>query len=373
MRYKIIPYRNRIMQYIKLTRSDAFTKQLSQRVEEYLKNNNLTKHGSWKIMLKVPVLFTLYFLPYFLMVLGAVENNWLRLVCAMIMGVGMAGIGLSVMHDANHGVFSRYKWLNKIMSFSMEVLGGNSLNWRIQHNVLHHSFTNVHDMDEDIAPIGLLRFTPDAPRKPVHRFQVLYAWFFYGLMTLSWMVNKDFMQLRQFHKSGLLKSQQVSLLKATIVLICSKLMYYAYIALVPFLVMDNLSWWQWSIGFFAMHFVSGSILAFVFQVAHVMPETEFMTKDTYTEKNEEVSWARHQMMTTANFANWNPMLTWYVGGLNYQIEHHLFPDISHVHYPKIAKIVRKTAREYGVAYHYHRTFGGAVIQHLRLLHQLGKA
>ena len=122
-----------------------------------------------------------------------------------------------------------------------------------------------------------------------------------------------------------------------------------------------------------MHFVCGSILAFVFQIAHVMPDIEFMTKDTYDEQNEEISWAKHQMMTTANFSNWNPMFTWYVGGLNYQIEHHLFPDISHIHYPKISKIVRKTAQEFGVKYHYHKTFGGAIIQHLRLLHQLGKA
>lgn len=361
------------MQYIKLTRSDAFSKQLSQRVDEYLKNNDFTKHGNWRILLKVPFLFALFLVPYFLMIFGVVENAWLWFLCSAIMGTGMAGIGLSIMHDANHGAFSRYTWLNKLMCFSLEVLGGNSMNWRIQHNILHHSFTNVQDMDEDIAPIGLLRFTPTAPHKRVHRFQVLYAWFFYGLMTFSWIVNKDFAQLRRFHKNGLLQSQHVTLRRALIQLLISKILYYSYILLVPFLLMDGLSWWQWFIGFFTMHFVSGSILAFVFQVAHVMPETEFMTKDTYTEKNEDVSWARHQMMTTANFSNWNPMLTWYVGGLNYQIEHHLFPDISHVHYPKISKIVRKTAKEFGVQYNYHRTFGGAIWQHLRLLHQLGKA
>lgn len=360
------------MQYIKLTKGDAFSKQLSQRVDEYLKSNNLKKHGSWRLLLKVPLMFSLYLLPYFLMVFGVIENPWIMLLFTGIMGVGMAGIGLSIMHDANHGAFSKYKWVNKVMSFSMEVLGGNSTNWRIQHNVLHHSFTNVHDMDEDIAPIGLLRFSPNEPRKRIHRFQVFYAWFFYGLMTLSWMTNKDFQQLIRFHKNGLLRSQNTNLTKALTNLIICKLSYYAYIGLIPMLVMD-VSWWQWFIGFFAMHFVSGSILAFVFQIAHVMPETEFLTKETYEEKNEETSWARHQMMTTANFSNWNPAFTWYVGGLNYQIEHHLFPDISHIHYPRISKIVQKTAQEFGVSYHYHRTFGGAILQHLRLLHRLGKA
>lgn len=360
------------MQYIKLTKSDAFTKKLAQRVDEYLKSNNLKKYGNWRILLKVPLMFSLYLVPFFLMVFGIIDNAWIMFLLTAIMGIGMAGIGLSIMHDANHGAFSRFKWVNKLMSFSMEILGGNSTNWKIQHNVLHHSFTNVHDMDEDIAPPGMLRFSPNEPRKKMHRFQVFYAWFFYGLMTLSWMTSKDFIQLVRYNKNGLLSAQNLTLRKALTTLIISKVIYYVYIALIPMLVM-NISWWQWAIGFCTMHFVCGSILAFVFQIAHVMPDIEFMTKDTYDEQNEEISWAKHQMMTTANFSNWNPMFTWYVGGLNYQIEHHLFPDISHIHYPKISKIVRKTAQEFGVKYHYHKTFGGAIIQHLRLLHQLGKA
>lgn len=360
------------MQYIKLTRSDAFSKQLSKNVDEYLKSNNLKKFGSWRILLKVPLMFSMYLLPYFLMVCGVIDNPWWMLFWSAVMGLGMAGIGLSIMHDANHGAFSKYKWLNKIMSFSLEMLGGYNVNWKIQHNVLHHSFTNVHDMDEDIAPIGLLRFSPNEPLKKVHRFQVFYAWFFYGLMTFSWSSNKDFNQLRRFHKNGLLKSQNISYANALTHIIISKIFYFVYMALIPMLLMD-IAWWQWIIGYFTMHFISGWILAFVFQIAHVMPETEFLTKESIVHKNEEESWAKHQMMTTANFSNWNPLLTWYVGGLNHQIEHHLFPDISHIHYPKIAKIVRETAREHNIPYHYHRTFGGAVFQHLRLLHRLGKA
>ena len=284
------------MQYIRLTRSDEFSKKLTQQVEEYLKKNNLKRFGSWKILLKVPLMFSMFLLPYFLMVLGVIENPWIMFFMTIVMGVGMAGIGLSIMHDANHGAFSKYNWVNKIMSFSMEVLGGYNLNWRIQHNVLHHSFTNVHDMDEDIAPVGVLRFSPNEPRKKVHRFQVYYAWFFYGLMTLSWMTNKDFMQLHKYSKNGLLKSQNTTLAKAYTHLIISKLLYYTYIVVIPLLVMD-VSWWQVLIGFGVMHFVCGSILAFVFQVAHVMPETEFMTKDSYTTKNDDISWAKHQMMT----------------------------------------------------------------------------
>ena len=239
------------MQYIRLTRSDEFTKKLSQQVDDYLKRNNLKRYGNWRMLLKVPLMFSLFLLPYFFMVFGVIENHWLMFFMTIVMGVGMAGIGLSIMHDANHGAFSKYKWVNSIMSFSMEMLGGFSLNWRIQHNVLHHSFTNVHDMDEDIDSIGWLRFSPNMPHKKVHRFQVFYAWFFYGLMTLSWMTNKDFMQLSRYSKEGLLKAQNITFRKAMIQLIVSKFLYYVYIIAIPLFVMD-VRWWQVVMGFAAM-------------------------------------------------------------------------------------------------------------------------
>lgn len=360
------------MEYIKFTKRDAFSKELAQKVNDYLKSNNLKKFGSWRILLKVPLMFSIYLLPYFLMVFGVIESKWIMLLMSLTMGVGMAGIGLSIMHDANHGSFSNIPWVNKMMTYSMEILGGNGLNWRIQHNVLHHSFTNVHDLDEDIRPVGLLRFSPNEPKKKIHKFQVYYAWFFYGLMTLSWMTNKDFAQLIRYKKKDLLSAQNVTYSKAMFFLIFTKLLYYVAIAVIPLVVMD-ISWWQWLIGFFSMHFVSGSILAFIFQPAHVIPETSFVTVENHQEENPDESWAIHQMKTTANFENWNPILTWYVGGLNYQIEHHLFPDISHVHYPKIAKIVKTIAEKHGVPYNYHRTWGGAIFSHLRLLNRLGKA
>jgi linoleoyl-CoA desaturase len=186
------------------------------------------------------------------------------------------------------------------------------------------------------------------------------------------MTNKDFAQLIRYKKKDLLAAQNVTYSKAMSFLIISKLLYYVVIALIPLLIMD-ITWWQWLIGFFCMHFVSGSILAFIFQPAHVVPETSFVTVENHQEENPDESWAIHQMKTTANFENWNPILTWYVGGLNYQIEHHLFPDISHVHYPKISKIVKAIAEKHGVPYHYHKTWGGAIFSHLRLLNRLGRA
>lgn len=358
------------MEYIKFTKRDPFSKELAQHVNDYLRSKNLTRSGSWKIYLKIPFLYALYIVPFLLMISGVITDKWLLLLMAAIMGLGMAGIGLSIMHDANHGSFSRRTWVNKIMSYSMELLGGSALNWRIQHNVLHHSFTNVHDLDDDIKPPGILRFSPNEPVKKIHKYQVYYAWFFYGLLTLSWMTNKDFRQLNEYYKRDLLKSQGYSFKKAFAKLLFFKVLYYAIIAGIPLLTMD-ITWWQYLIGFLVMHFVSGSLLSFIFQPAHVMPETAFPTVENRLEENPDESWAIHQMKTTANFENWNPVLTWFAGGLNFQIEHHLFPDISHIHYPKISKIVRKIAAKHNVPYHYHKTWVGAIYNHLKLLNKLG--
>jgi linoleoyl-CoA desaturase len=359
------------MNTIRLTKKDSFSKELTQRVNNYFKANDKKKFGNWKIYLKAPILFTVFFLPYLLMLFGVIQNVWIMWMMTVVMGVGMAGIGFTVMHDANHGAFSRYKIINTVLSYSMEILGGNGINWRIQHNVLHHSFTNIHSMDEDIQTPFVLRFSPNEKARKIHRWQVYYAWVLYGMLTLSWMTTKDFKQLINYGKRGLLASQNVSLTRAIFQLIVSKTAYYIYILVLPMMILD-ITWWQCIIGFVTMHFVSGSILSYVFQIAHVVPEVEFLTVDSYKEDNVEESWAKHQLLTTADFARKNAFLTWFLGGLNFQIEHHLFPDISHIHYPVISRIVKETANEFNVPYNYFDSFRGAVKAHHKLLHRLGR-
>jgi linoleoyl-CoA desaturase len=361
------------MQYIKLTKRDDFSKELTKRVNDYLKSTKKDKSGSWQIFMKAPILFAFYFTPFILFLTGVLGSSLgSTLLVGAWMGLGMAFIGLSIMHDAVHGAFSKYNWLNKLMGYSLEMLGGSSLTWKIQHNVLHHSFTNVEGMDEDISGPPFLRFSPNGPKRGIHRFQVFYAWFFYGMMTMLWVTAKDYMQLVRYNKMNLLGAQNTTLKRELIRLTVSKIIYITVMIIVPLLVTDVI-WWHWVLGFLLLHFVCGVVLAFVFQSAHVVPETEFYTSETHDVVNPTNSWAKHQLATTANFENWNKVLTWFVGGLNHQIEHHLFPEISHIHYPKIAKIVKKTAQEYGCDYNYHRTFVGAIFSHLRLLHRLGNA
>ena len=287
------------------------------------------------------------------------------------MGVAIAGMGLGIMHDACHGSLSKNKKLNDFVGqATLNFIAGSSINWKIQHNVLHHSFTNVDGYDEDISPSGVMRFSPNQERKGFFRYQAYYAWFFYGLMTFIWATFKDFDQLKRFQKMGLIKQQGKSYTIEMRNLILRKVIYYSLFMVLP-LVVIKLPWYHIVLGWLAMHFLAGLTLGVIFQCAHVMPETSYPAMNENNELENDV--ATHQMLTTANFANDNTVLSWYAGGLNFQIEHHLFPNICHVHYKDISKIVKKTAEEFGIPYHYTPKFSAALAGHARFLNELGRA
>ena len=346
-----------------------FSKALNTRVNDYFKKNRLGRHANFEMILKSVAMFAAYFVPYGLVIGGWMESGWTLFGLQIIMGIGLAGIGLSVMHDANHGAYSKNRMVNKIIGYSINLVGANATNWKIQHNVKHHTYTNVDEHDEDIMPKGgLIRLSPHTDKKNVHKYQHIYAWFMYGLMTISWIVVKDFPQLFGYTKDGLLKKQQ-PVAKAWTWLIGTKLFYYAYVIVIP-MVFSPYAWWMIILGFLTMHYVGGFILAIVFQPAHVIEGNSYPKPDEKDFIDE--NWTVHQLKTTCNFAPKNKLLSWYVGGLNYQIEHHLFPNVCHVHYRKIAKIVKETAEEFNVPYNSYDTFWSALKSHGKMLHSLGR-
>ena len=346
-----------------------FVKVLHQRVNGFFRKNNRTRYANAEMVTKTIVVLAMLFVPYFLMIFGVITNFWLIFFCWIIMGFGTSAVGFSVMHDANHGSYSRFKWVNKFVGSIMYFIGGNPVNWQIQHNVLHHTFTNVDGMDEDIDAGKILRFSPNQEHFGFHRYQHIYAWFLYGLMTHMWITTKDFKQLYRYKQNGLLEQHGRTYRGALTELISTKLMYYVYILIIPLIFIDIA--WYWTVLFFLiMHFIEGLTLSMVFQTAHVMEHTEFPEPDD--EGKLENNWAIHQLQTTMNFAPKSRIFAWFIGGLNYQVEHHLFPNICHIHYPKLSRIVKETAKEFGLPYHSKATFFGALVEHGRMLRTLGK-
>ncbi|NBG66850.1 fatty acid desaturase family protein [Acidiluteibacter ferrifornacis] len=356
-----------VIKYINKDQAKFFST-LRKRVDGYFKENQLSKFGSSRLIWKSMGVFALYFVPYALLLMDFLPL-WAMIALSAFMGIGMAGIGMAIMHDGNHGTFSSKGWLNRLMGSSIILVGGHKSNWKIQHNVLHHTYTNVFEVDEDIDANGLIRMSPHAEYKKMHRFQHIYAFLLYGLMTMFWYTFKDIKQLSDFHKRGLHHGKQMDIKSEIFKLTLGKVIYTAYMLVIPMLVIDSVPWWGVLVGFAIMHFVCGLTLAIIFQLAHLVEHTEQpLPDDSGTIEN---TWAVHQLMTTANFARKNKILSWYIGGLNYQVEHHIFPNISHIHYPEISKIVQETAKEFGVPYHEYDSFWDAFKSHMRLLKELG--
>jgi linoleoyl-CoA desaturase len=356
-------------QSLRFSRKDTqdFFKTLNQRVNHYFKENQIPKTGNWKLYVKTVVMFSLLIAPY-VMVLTLSINLWVKLLLCIVMGIGMAGVGMNVMHDGNHGSFSKYPWINKFMGSSIYILAGNVFNWKVQHNILHHTYTNIHGHDEDLEAGRVLRFSKHSQWFPHHKFQHYYSVFLYGLLTLNWALFADFQQMKRYTKRKLsyLNSKRPSLQWTGLYI--SKILYFSIWIILPILLIDA-PWWTVLIGFVVMHYTAGIILSLIFQLAHVVEDAEM--HEAHKSGTMKNTWAIHQLKTTVNFATKNKIMNWFTGGLNHQIEHHIFPHISHVHYTKIGAIVRKTAKEFNLPYNEYKTTRSALFSHFKFLKQMG--
>ncbi len=349
---------------------EGFYDTLKKNIEAYFADNNINKHGNYKMVIKTIVIVSMYLIPYGVMVSGVASGSILAyLGLWFLMGLGMVAIGCGVMHDSNHGSYSNNKIVNGIMARIITLVGGYHVTWRLQHNILHHTYTNIEGLDDDIEAGGLLRFSPHAKKHPLHRFQHIYAWFLYCFLTLQWATIKDFKQLYDYEQKGILKKEKKSLGIAMFQLSLYKLAYYAYMIVLP-IIFSGVAWYFVVLGFVIMHFVAGFLLSCIFQLAHVMDDCEFPAPND--DRKMKNNWAIHQLLNTANFSPKSKIMAYFVGGLNRQIEHHLFPQICHIHYKNIAPIVKQTAKQYNLPYYEQPTFLVALVKHGQMLKKLGK-
>lgn len=362
---------NRVIKNIKFSNSESseFAAILRARVNDYFTRHNKAKDGGRPMIVKSIVMLSMFSLPLIIVNTGSVSNVFLLFVLYIISGLGMAGVGMGVMHDAIHGSYSRNTVLNKIMGYTMNLIGANANVWKIQHNVLHHTYTNIDQADDDINAPFFLRFSPHAKRFWLHRFQYIYVWFFYGLSTVSWVTSKDFIRLRRYRKMGLIRNGSEYRHKLY-TMIGWKVFYYSYALVLP-LIMVPLPAWIILLAFLSMHFITGLCISLVFQTAHIIPEAEFHVPNEQGVISND--WTVHQLITTSNYAPKSRLFSWLIGGLNYQVEHHLFPNISHLHYREISHIVAETADSFGVPYNVKKTFFSAICDHVKMLRRLGTA
>ena len=347
----------------------SFTKELKESVNQYFASKNLQRTGDYRMVVKSMVMISMFLFPLLILCSGYISNTIAVFSLYLISGLGMAGIGMSVMHDALHGTFSSSKTMNKWMGWSIYLIGANPTVWKIQHNVLHHTYTNIDEADDDLHVPGILRISPDQNRYWIHRFQFVYAWILYGMMTLVWVTSRDFTRLTRYRNMGLIKTQK-EFNRIIAEAIFLKFFYFGYSLVIPILMIP-VARWIVLLAYFCMHFVTGIVLTVIFQMGHIMPSSEFPQPDENGLIGQ--NWFVHQLATTCNFAPRNRVLSWFVGGLNYQIEHHLMPHICHLHYRELSKIVQEKAAKYGIPYHSKKTLFNALKSHTDMLYQLGRA
>lgn len=350
--------------------TDTFFSTLKARVDNYFVSNNISKYANTRMYIKTVAMISMYFVPLLMMYFGVFAQYPVLFYAAwLVMGAGIVGIGCSVMHDSNHGAYSSSKKVNDLLGGLLSYIGGYTPNWKIQHNILHHAYTNLDGLDEDIEAGFLLRMSPHKPWLRMHRYQHIYAVFVYAIMNLFWVTVKDYRKIIHYNREDLLKKQKLTVRKAIVELTLLKVLYIGYILVLPVLL-SGLPWYHVLFGFVGMHVVAGVGLAAIFQPAHVMESSHF--PEPVNGKVIENNWAAHQVENTCNFAPDNLVLSWFIGGLNYQIEHHLFPHVCHVHYPALSRIVRQTAEEHGIKYNVIPSFRKAFGMHLQMLRLLGQ-
>ena len=345
-------------------KNKVFFNALKEEVDAYFERNGIKKTGNWKLYLKTMILIPGAIGLYTLLMLVPMPSL-LTVFVWFLFGLNMAAIGFNIMHDACHGSFSTKGWVNEIFGLTNNFLGGNAFLWKLKHNIIHHTYTNIDGVDDDINNMPFLRQCSSQPLKPMHKFQSAYMFLLYGFTSL-FMFFMDY--IKYFSRKVYTTPLKPMDFKEHFLFWGGKLFFIAFYIALPIVM---IGWKWWLIGFVISQFTLGLTLAIVFQLAHVVEHAEFDAAGVDPVKIEN-EWAIHQVKTTANFAFSNKLVTWFVGGLNYQIEHHLFPRISHIHYPAISKIVKETCEKFDLNYIYFPTTRAAIASHVRFMHTMGK-
>lgn len=316
------------------------------------------------MVVKTAIILATFVASYVLLVFFA-ATWWQGLLLSIVLGFATAQIGFSIQHDAGHQAYSERRWVNRWMAMSLDLVGGSSYVWHWKHARFHHTYVNIDGYDSDISLGALARFSPQQKHYAHHRWQHIYLWALYGLTVVSWHLHDDFRDII----TGTIGKRRIPRPrgKDLAVFVLGKLVFFTLAFGLP-LAFHSIG--TVLLGYAVVAVVTGFQLAVVFQLAHAVEEATFPLPDESGRMDKP--WAIHQLETTANFSRDSRVITWLVGGLNFQIEHHLFPRICHVHYPAISRVVEATCREYGVPYHVNRSFGAGIASHYRWLRRMGR-
>jgi linoleoyl-CoA desaturase len=353
---------------LKFNGSDRFLRELRKRVDAYFERTGHSRRDCPQMYFKTATILAWFFSAYFLLLF--VSTSWISAVpLAIVLGLAVAAIGFNIQHDGGHRAYSERPWVNRVMALTLDLMGGSCYFWDWKHNSIHHTFPNVNGQDDDINLGFLGRLSPQQRRYWFHRMQGIYLWLLYGFLAIKWHLVDDFQQIATGYIGGHKIPRPKG--KDLFMFIAGKVVFFSMAFGIPMLLHR---WWAVLAVYALAAFVSGVVLSVVFQLAHCVEEAEFPVPVPVEGGSErlQTEWAIHQVQTTVDFARGNWLLCWFLGGLNFQIEHHLFHKICHVHYPALSKVVEEACKEFGVQYNAHKSFFSAVRSHFNFLVEMGR-
>ncbi|MBP3955867.1 acyl-CoA desaturase [Gemmata sp. G18] len=343
----------------------GFLNELKRRTDAYFAETGRSERDCWRMYLKTAVILGWLATSYALLVFAA-PTVWLAAPLSISLALAISAVGFSIQHDGGHHAYSRFAWVNRLAALSLDLIGASSYLWKWKHVVYHHTYPNVAGQDTDIDVGRVARLAPQQPRLWFHRWQHLYLWPLYGVTAALWHLYGDFRDVI----AGAIGPHRIPRPRGwdLVVFLTGKAVSIGLLLGIPMMVH---SWWVVLTFYAVVTAVVGVVLTVVFQLAHCVEEAEF-PQPIGDGRRMEDAWAVHQVHTTVDFARKSRVLCWLLGGLNFQVVHHLFPRVCHVHYPALSRIIENTCHDFGVRYSAHRTFLAGVASHFRWLRQLGR-
>ena len=350
-------------QFMQYTNDSGLKKELFAKVRNYFKEAGIARSGGGRLAFKIATIYCWFAGSYALLLLST--PIWASILAALSLGLSIGCIGTCIMHESNHGACFRSQKVNRLLGYSLDLIGGSSYYWRWSHG-LHHRYPNIENLDYDIDIMPVLRLAPWQKHHWAHRFQKYYVWLLFTLTAPKWNFIDDYRDIIRGTVGKVTVARPKG--KDLLYLLAFKAFFYCWAFILPIYLLGVakavLLYIVWTS-------VTGIVLGGLFQLGHLTDESG-MTEHPGDSKPLGMSFIAVQIRNTANFKT-SALIDWYAGGLNYQIEHHLFPHISHIHYPALAPLVEEFCADNGIEYNSQPTMWKALKRHFYNLGQLGQA
>ncbi len=340
-------------------RPNSFKLVLDERLQEFYEKHVI--YDNPVMFLKAVAFLAYTSLLYYCLVFRS-SSLLSSIFLGLLLSLGAVGMAFNIQHDGIHGGLSKYAWINCLAGGSLDILGASSYFWANKHKFSHHTYTNIPHRDQDIELGAIARLSYDQPWFWWHRYQHVYLWGLYGFVHLRYLYS-DTQRIFFGKRDGLAAPFPKGL--ALCVLVLGKLSFLTLAFVIPLL---RHSWYVVAGFYVGISMSMGIVLSVVFQMAHSVDNVDHPKEEDLGDLPE---WTISQIQSTANFSTGNHFLTWVLGGLNFQREHHICPKVSHVHYPAIEKIVKTVCAEHGIQCRENRTLWLAMASHQRFLKKMG--